>query len=254
MVGSSVNCTGHSNKSAIKKMLFTLLIFIRFLAEPVILANGSTNSHRFDHLTQSNPIKGKNGKTEIILSRIINRSEEGIAITGSPGITDCKYGQALSFNGSSDGIFLDQMPLEGLGQFTIEAIIFPSGGGNFEQRFIHIGEIQGSRVLMEIRTTATDWYFDAYVKSGDQQITLVKPTLTHPLNQWYHVAFVISNSKQATYINGKKELESQITIVPFRGGKTSIGVRQNKQSWFKGAIYKIKITPKALQPWKFMAF
>jgi len=193
-------------------------------------------------------------QTEWDLSDLISTKTEGIRITGNPQVIVCKYGKALHFNGSTDGIFLNQMPLDGLKQFTIEVIMRPDSGGNFEQRFFHCGEISGNRVLLELRSTSTDWYFDAFITSGHQKKTLIEPTLTHPHDKWYHVAFVIANGKQETYINGIKELESQIEIVPLQGGKTSIGVRQNEQSWFKGAISKIKISPEALSPASFMNF
>ena len=194
------------------------------------------------------------GRTEWVLSEIKASAPAGTRISGTPEVIDCKYGKALLFDGSGDGIFLDRMPLEGLEQFTIEAIICPMSGGNPEQRFLHLGEISGNRVLLELRSTSAGWYFDAYIKSENQQKTLVDPNLLHPSDQWYHVAFVISHGKQETYINGKKELESQIETVAMHGGKTSIGVRQNEQSWFKGAIYKIRISPEALSPERFMHF
>lgn len=193
-------------------------------------------------------------QTDWILSNLISTKTEGIRITGNPQVIDCKYGKALHFNGSTDGIFLDQMPLDGLKQFTIEVIMRPESGGNFEQRFFHCGEVGGDRVLLELRSTKTDWYFDAFITSGDQKKTLIEPTLLHPLDQWYHLAFVIANGKQETYINGNKELESQIEIIPLQGGKTSIGVRQNEQSWFKGAIFKIRISPEALKSKDFLTF
>lgn len=191
-------------------------------------------------------------KTEWILSNLISTKTEGIRIAGNPQVIDCKYGKALLFNGSSDGIFLDQMPLAGLKQFTIEIIMSPHGGGNFEQRFFHCGEVKGDRVLLELRSNPADWYFDAFITSGDQKKALIEPSLTHSLDKWYHVAFVITNGKQETYINGIKELESRIAIAPLQGGKTSIGVRQNEQSWFKGAIYEIRISSEALTPKSFM--
>lgn len=177
---------------------------------------------------------------------------DGICIAGTPKIVKCKYGKAVLFNGSTDGIFFDKMPLSGMKQFTIEAIIKPDSGGNFEQRFFHCGEIRGNRVLLELRSVQTNWYLDAFIKSGDQQKTLIDSTLLHPLNQWYHIAFVIYNGKLTTFINGNKELEGQIDLAPFQGGKTSVGVRQNEQSWFKGAIYKIRISPDVLNPVNFM--
>ena len=205
-------------------------------------------------LSQSGAI----GKANRIKNSLLWRMTDVVAtnsmtrILGNPKIVEYKYRRALEFNGVCDGLFLNAMPLANLTEFTIEAIFKPESGGNFEQRFFHCGEINGSRVLLELRSTQTGWYFDAFVKSGDQSATLIDPNLIHPLDKWYHVAFVVTNGKQETYINGNKELESQVEIAPLTGGKTSIGVRQNEQSWFKGAIYKIRISPEALTPVRFM--
>ncbi len=203
---------------------------------------------------QQNTNVQKSKVTEWILSDLIASKSSDIRILGNPQVIASPYGKALLFNGSTDGIFLGQMPLSDLERFTIELIMSPHSGGNFEQRYFHCGEVRGSRVLLELRSTKTDWYLDAFVKSGDQQKTLIDSTLLHPLDQWVHVAFVVSNGKQETYVNGKKELEGRIAILPQKGGKTSIGVRQNEQSWFKGAIYKIKISPEALSPGQFLEF
>ena len=177
-----------------------------------------------------------------------------VRLAGNPKLIEYKKDKALGFDGQNDGIFLEEMPLSGMDKFTIEAIFYPESGGNFEQRFFHTGEIRGDRVLFEIRTTATDWYFDAYIKSGDQQKTLIDSKLTHPLNQWYHAAFVVDHGHLTTYINGQKELEGAITFSPIQTGKTSIGVRLNEQSWFKGAIFQIRISPEALFPNDFLNF
>jgi hypothetical protein len=146
------------------------------------------------------------------------------------------------------------MPLTGLDQFTIELIFQPASGGNFEQRFMHLGEVQGDRVLLELRSTEAGWYFDGFIKVGEQNCTLIDPQLLHPLDQWYHVAYVVDKGKLATFVNGKKELEGNIVMAPVKGDKTSIGVRQNGVSWFKGAIYKIRITNEALTPGNFMSY
>jgi hypothetical protein len=65
---------------------------------------------------------------------------------------------------------------------------------------------------------------------------------------------VIDHGKLETFVNSKKELEGRIEMAPLNGGKTSIGVRQNEVSWFKGDIYKIRISPRALKPEDFMDF
>jgi hypothetical protein len=38
------------------------------------------------------------------------------------------------------------------------------------------------------------------------------------------------------------------------GWKTSLGVRHNELSWFKGAIYRFRITPKILNPKQFLKY
>jgi len=191
---------------------------------------------------------------EWLPARLIHSGKGKVKITGNPQVIKCEFGKALHFNGSTDGIFLDQIPLSGLTAFTIEVLFYPESNGNFEQRLLHFGEVRGNRVLLETRSTSTDWYFDAFINSGDQKKTLIDSTLIHPLNRWYHLAYVINRGKLTTFIDGKKELESQIELTPFQDGKTSIGVRQDERSWFKGAIYKIRITPEALNPSEFMTY
>lgn len=208
----------------------------------------------FPEIVFSMSFSGENKTTtEWQLSNFVSTKTLSVQILGSPQVISCKYGNALHFNGIDDGIFLDQMPLTGLSQFTIEVLFYPESGGNFEQRFFHCGEVRGDRVLLELRSTSKDWYFDAFINSGEQKKTLIDSTRLHPLDQWYNVAYVVDHGKLTTYINGKKELEGQIALTPLETGKTSLGVRQNRQSWFKGMIYKIRITPKALNANEFMS-
>jgi hypothetical protein len=203
-------------------------------------------------MLQKNKSERKSVRTEWILSRLTEKMAEGVKITGKPEILKCKYGKAVAFNGSSDAIFLEKMPLTGLRQFTIEMIIKPQSGGNFEQRFLHCGETQEDRLLLELRATPTDWYFDAFVAVGEQKCALIDATLLHPLDQWFHLAYVVDNGNLKTFVNGKKELEGSVIFSPLKGGKTSIGVRQNEVSWFRGAIYSIRFTGKALTPKEFI--
>jgi hypothetical protein len=201
---------------------------------------------------------GAIGKENRIKNSVLWRMTDLIAhdsmvrISGNPKIVEGQHEKALEFNGWNDGIFLNEMPLANLKEFTIEVLFYPESGGNFEQRFFHTGEIQGDRVLLEIRTTKTEWYLDAFIQSGDEAKTMIEPTLKHPLDQWYLVAYVVDNGKLSTYVNGQKELEATIKLTPLKTGKTSIGVRQNEQSWFKGTISKIRISPRALSPQKFL--
>ncbi len=206
------------------------------------------------NMTQKKTPQIRNVSTEWILAKMVLKMPEEMKFAGKPEIVKCKYGKAVAFNGSTDAIFLEKMPVTGLQQFTIEMIIQPQSGGNFEQRFLHCGETQGDRILLELRATQTDWYFDAFIAVGEQKCTLIEPKLLHPLDQWYHVAYVIDNGKLETYVNGIKELEGKVILSPLKGGKTSIGVRQNEVSWFRGAIYGIRFTAKALTPKDFMNY
>lgn len=207
-----------------------------------------------NEMTQKNINENETVITEWILSDLIKSQKNGVKIIGSPGIVKCKYGNALEFDGSEDAIFLDSMPIAGLEQFTIEMIFQPKRAGNFEQRFLHFGEVKGPRVLLELRSMESNWYFDGFITVEDQNCTLIEPELLHPLDNWYHVAYVVDNGKIGTYVNSKKELEGQIIMTPLIKGVTSIGVRQNEVSWFKGAIYKIRISSKALSPANFMPY
>jgi len=194
----------------------------------------------------------KQFSSEWILSDFVEKHTEGVQLKGNPGIVDFGSRKAVSFNGSSDAIFLEKMPLTGCEQFTIEVIFRPAVGGNFAQRFLHFGEVQGDRVLMELRSKKEGWYLDAFIKTSSGNKTLIDSTLIHPTDQWYHIAYVIDHGKLSTYVNHKKELEGIIEMTPVNRGKTSIGVRQNETYWFKGDIFKIRITPEALKPENFI--
>lgn len=222
--------------------LSIFLSFIWLLFQPSF---SISNSH-------SGFTAAKQEVTEWVVADLLQSQKADIKISGDPKVIDCKYGKAVLFNGKDDGIFVNEMPLKGLAQFTVEILIRFDRGGEFEQRYFHCGEVQGNRLLMEMRSNPTNWYLDTYVNSKAGDNPLISPELTHPLDQWYHVAFVVKDGMQVNYINGKKELVGNIGFSPLMTGQTSIGVRQNKVAWFKGAIYKIRITGKALSPSEFM--
>ena len=145
-----------------------------------------------------------------------------------------------------------RLVLTGLEKFTVEAILQPKSGGQFEQRFLHFGLVTEDRMLLELRSTEErQWYFDAFIATGQSSLVLIDKEKLHPSDHWQHTAFVIDSGKLTSYVNGVKELEGTTTVTPMKAGQTSIGVRQNKISWFKGSIYSIKVTPEALIPERF---
>ena len=185
-------------------------------------------------------------------AEMLNSNNPSYQILGEPKVVDSKYGQAVYFDGIDDAIQFPEMPLEGLGAFTVEMIFHPDMDAPFEQRVVHVGGITVDRMLLEIRAVESNWYFDGFVASGNNKTALIDETLIHPLGQWHHVALVVDSKSMTTFVNGQKELSTDYSFLPIKGGISSIGVRQNKVSWYKGKIYKVRISSGALAPEEFM--
>jgi hypothetical protein len=180
--------------------------------------------------------------------------EHKTTVIGSPRVIDTPEGKAVEFDGVDDGLLIDFNPLTGLEQFAAEVIFRPYAGGPKEQRFFHLQE-DGSenRLLFETRLTADDrWFLDSFIKSGDGNYTLFAEKWPHPIGPWYHAAVVMDGKTMRHFVNGKEELATPIQFKPQQPGRTSIGVRINKVSWFKGAVRQFRVTPKALQPEEFL--
>jgi hypothetical protein len=184
------------------------------------------------------------------------KAGKGVSFSGDPKVIKTSYGNAMVFDGEDDAIFLDINPLKDLTSYTIEALFRPDPDGPEEQRFVHIGESDSDRLLFETRTTKDNkWYLDTFVLSGENKKALLDPALLHPVGSWYHVALTVGEDGEMTnYVNGKMELRAKADSHLIRSGKTSIGVRQNKISWYKGAIYIIRISPGLLSPGDFFPF
>ena len=193
-----------------------------------------------------------NGIVEWQLGTLNTSGLSGESKSGNPLTISSPYGEAVQFDGKGDALFLDRNPLVSLRQFTVEVIFRPDPKSQFEQRFLHMGEVNGDRMLIELRMTEdSQWYLDAFIKWGDSSKTLIDKSLLHPAGDWYHVALVVDDGKMETFVAGKRELEGRVEFSPFKSGRTSIGARMNKVSWFKGAIARIKISPKCLTPSEF---
>lgn len=177
---------------------------------------------------------------------------DGVTVLGKPMIVNSPWGEAVAFNGVSDAFDLNHNPLVGYSRFTIEVVMMPDGDGPNAQRYLHFGEADGDRVLLETRVVDGQWYHDSFVQSGDQGLALIDATKLHPTDQWHHVALVFDNGSFATYLNGVRELEGSVAFTPHVGGQTSIGVRMNRVFWYKGAFYRIRISNRVLQPHEFL--
>ena len=197
------------------------------------------------------------GLTDSVVWDIDNLEEIGgnkTKVLSAPIVIDTPKGRAIQFNGVDNGIILDTNPLAGASEFTVEIIFRPDAGGNKEQRFLHMQEVDDHRVLIETRLTEDNkWFLDTFVKSGESERTLYAKDFHHPVDAWYHAALVYDGQAMHHYVNSKKEMEGAVKYVPMKGGKTSIGCRLNKVFWFKGAIKKVKVTPRTLSSEEFMS-
>ena len=154
---------------------------------------------------------------------------------------------AVYFNGVDDGLVLPVNPLAGLREFTIEILFKPEAGGPPEQRFLHIEDERGSRALIEIRLLEGGrWCLDTFLFSGASRLPLIDRTKLHPAGRWTWAALVYDGRKMAHFINGVREVEGEMAFVPMAAGRTSLGVRLNQTSWFKGAIREVRFHTTAL--------
>lgn len=164
-------------------------------------------------------------------------------VLGTPKAVD----GAAVFDGATDGIFLPVNPVEGRAAFTIEMLFKPASGGPAEQRVVHVQDGPGSRILMEIRLTPeAKWSLDTFLLSGANSLPLLDRTKEHTADAWHWVVLRYDGKTMTSFVDGVQELQGDVAFPPMVAGKTSVGVRQNKVYWFKGAIREVRFTPAAL--------
>jgi hypothetical protein len=198
---------------------------------------------------------GQQGADSIIwrLDNLVSIGGNRPTLLGEPIIIESPRGKAIQFDGQDDAIVFDQNPLAGASAFTLEVVFRPDAGGEPEQRFVHLQEVDDHRVLVETRLTADGhWFLDTFLKSGESERTLFAKEYQHPVGQWFHAALVYEKGHMRHFVNGAKELEGAVDFKPMGGGQTSVGVRLNRVYWFKGAVEELAVTPKALSPVEFV--
>lgn len=173
-------------------------------------------------------------------------------VLGAPQFTDeAPGGRALRFGGGNDGIILPVNPLAGRATFTIEVLLMPEVNSAPAQRFLHIEDEAGGRVLMETRIRGgNSWSLDTYLRSdiGKANCPLLDTTKLHPAGQWAWVALAYDGRMMAHYVNGVKELEGEVVFTPMTSGQISLGVRLTRAFWFRGCIQEVRFHPTAIEP------
>ncbi len=168
-------------------------------------------------------------------------------LVGAPQVAGSGADTAIVFDGKGDGLFMPVNPVAGWSAFTIQVRFKPDGSGGEEQRFLHLEDELKHRVLIETRVADRQWALDTFLfQDAEHKLTLLDRTKLHPTDRWFWVALVYDGSKMSHYVNGELELSGEVDFTPMATGRTSIGVRQNLVSWFKGAIAEVRFTPVAL--------
>jgi Concanavalin A-like lectin/glucanases superfamily len=201
--------------------------------------------------------------------RLDNIGGNPARVDGQPKIITTPAGKAVLFDGVHDGLFIDKHPLAGFSQFTFEALVRPDGGDP-AQRWFHLAETdpktgldattdpnnptadKNSRFTFELRVDGDRCYFESFTHGPGYQSALIDKTKTHPLGQWYVVTQTYDGQTHRSFVNGVLEKEGPIAYVPQGPGRSSVGVRINHVSYFKGAVMRAHFAPRALAPSEFM--
>ncbi len=184
-----------------------------------------------------------------------------VLVKGNPEVVRSEIGPAVRFDGDGDMLIVNANPIGESKEFTVEIIFKPDTfvSANRDPRFVHIqdpDDPQNKRVMMELRINEQDQcYFDGYLLTDLENLTLVDETLVHPTGQWLHAAITYENGVFKTFMDGIEELSGRINygqIILGNAGLTSIGARMDERNWYRGLIKSLKITHAALTPEEFL--
>jgi hypothetical protein len=171
-----------------------------------------------------------------------------VTVLGAPRVVETPAGRAVEFDGVDDGLVVDANPLAGLDRFTAEVVFEPANDGSEEQRFVHFEEAEsGNRALIELRLLAGPaWCLDTFLRHGEASLTLIDRAALHPPARWHAAALSFDGRTMTHYVDGVRELSGAVAFKTLGAGQTSIGVRLNRRSWFKGRIRTIRVSADAL--------
>ena len=171
-----------------------------------------------------------------------------VEVVGSPRVVDTKIGKAVEFDGVRDGLVVPANPIAGLERFTVEVLFEPAPDGPEEQRFLHIQEANSeNRALVELRMLpGAQWCLDTYLLHDKAAMTLIDRNRRHPAGQWHAAALTFDGETMTHYVNRQPQGSGVIAFRPLGPGRTSIGVRQNRVSYFKGRIQVVRFSAAAL--------
>lgn len=190
------------------------------------------------------------------VDRLTTLGGHAVEVWGAPRVEPWSGGEALCFDGRDDGIYLPANPLAGWPRFTIEVLVRPDADGDEEQRFLHLEDGQGRRVLLETRRTAPGaWALDSFLLASEaQRLTLLDRRRSQPAGDWYWAALSYDGRTMRHYVNAEVQGQGAIAFPAMGPGTLSLGVRQNRKYWFKGCIAALRFTAEALDTGKLRRF
>ena len=100
-----------------------------------------------------------------------------------------------------------------------------------------------NRALIELRLQRRALGARLYLRHGDAQLTLLDRRKTHAAGDWHVATTTFDGATMAHFVDGVEQGSGAVRVSAAQGGRTSIGVRQNRVSWFKGRIHTVRITP-----------
>jgi hypothetical protein len=82
-------------------------------------------------------------------------------------------------------------------------------------------------------------------------IALIDPAKLHLVGRWHHVAQTFDATTYRSYVDGALQDEAPLPFTPQPAGRSSVGVRINRVSYFHGALREACFTDRALSPSQF---
>lgn len=184
------------------------------------------------------------------LDNLVSVGGHSVTTIGDPALTDSPWGPAIRFDGEDDGLLIDTHPLAGAKAFTIESLFRPVGGA-FEQRWLHLESHEqppvppgtgSTRTLFEIRVVEDRWYLDAFTAGLGYKQAMMAPERTFPVGRWYKVEQSFDGRTYRSFVDGELQMERPIDFKPQGPGRTALGMRMNRVSFFRGAVRHVRFT------------
>jgi Concanavalin A-like lectin/glucanases superfamily len=178
---------------------------------------------------------------------LFTEAPPGVVVLGKPRPVEVDGISALRFAGQGDAVVMKRNPLEALREFTISVHIRPDSHGAAEQRFLHLEDRLGRRLLLELRLDeGGDWALDSFVKTRREERVLLDRKRRHSAGEWHLVVLRCDGREIAAFVDGAKELSGRVDFEPMDEGECSLGARLNRVFWFTGELGNVRIYPCAL--------